>query len=88
MSSEAVNAGIAAVAKALDALTSDPDILKGFRQKVLVEQGIALIDEEVCPLCDTVWDLESLGLACKKSWLEPRPQRRFSTSSQKRARHY
>jgi hypothetical protein len=43
-----------------DGHTSDPDILKGFRQKILVEQGIALIDDEACPLCDTAWDLEKL----------------------------
>jgi hypothetical protein len=41
-------------------LLADPGILKGFRQKVLVEQGLELIDDDACPLCDTVWDLEQL----------------------------
>lgn len=44
----------------LEKLTADPAILKGFRQKVLVEQGLALIDYEACPLCDTAWNLEEL----------------------------
>lgn len=44
----------------LEQIAADPAILKGFRQKVLVEQGLALIDEEACPLCDTAWDIEEL----------------------------
>lgn len=48
------------VAALLAQLTVDSAILKGFRQKVLVEQGIELIDDEACPLCDTAWNLDSL----------------------------
>jgi recombinational DNA repair ATPase RecF len=45
---------------ALAKLTSDPAILKSFRQKVLVEQGLELIDDDACPLCDTAWDMDEL----------------------------
>jgi hypothetical protein len=47
-------------AKLLDKITADPAILKGFRQKVLVEQGLVLIDDEACPLCDLQWNIEKL----------------------------
>jgi RecF/RecN/SMC family protein len=45
---------------ALTKLTSDPSLLKSFRQKVLLEQGLELIDDEACPLCDTAWDINKL----------------------------
>lgn len=45
---------------ALTKLTDDPAVLKSFRQKVLVEQGLVLIDDDVCPLCDTAWDMDAL----------------------------
>jgi hypothetical protein len=44
----------------LAALTADPAVLKGFRQKILIEQGLELLDEEACPLCDTPWNLVDL----------------------------
>lgn len=44
----------------LKKLAADPAILKSFRQKVLVELGLSLINEELCPLCDTPWNLEEL----------------------------
>ena len=37
-------------------LVDTPEALKGFRQKVLIEQGLSLIEEDACPLCDTLWD--------------------------------
>jgi hypothetical protein len=46
-------------AKLLDQLTADPVILKAFRQKVLIEQGLALIDDDACPLCDTAYSRPS-----------------------------
>lgn len=46
--------------KLLEKITADPAILKGFRQKVLVEQGLALIDDVACPLCDVTWDVQKL----------------------------
>jgi recombinational DNA repair ATPase RecF len=44
----------------LDRLTADPTVLRHFRQKVLLEQGLALIEDEACPLCDTLWNLDEL----------------------------
>jgi hypothetical protein len=59
--SVAVKESVAKVSNILSQLTGDPNTLRGFRQKVLVEQGIALLDGEACPLCDTDWDLEELN---------------------------
>ncbi|WP_292533633.1 AAA family ATPase [Methylocystis sp.] len=62
-----VEAGDAALKKSKDEafvtltnLISNPAILKSFRQKVLVEQGLELIEDEACPLCDTAWDVNEL----------------------------
>jgi hypothetical protein len=45
---------------ALGKLTGDPTLLKAVKQLALVEQGLELLDEEVCPLCDTEWDIGEL----------------------------
>ncbi|KRB29711.1 hypothetical protein ASD99_23875 [Mesorhizobium sp. Root695] len=45
---------------ALTKFTTDPEILRSFRQKVLIEQGLELIDSDACPLCDAAWDQEHL----------------------------
>ncbi len=58
--SESLKANTDDVASLMAKLTADPTILKGFRQKVLVEQGLELIDDEACPLCDAAWDLDEL----------------------------
>jgi hypothetical protein len=47
-------------------LTADPAVLRGFRQKLLIEQGLELIDEEACPLCDTAWNLDELTAHLKE----------------------
>ena len=60
LQTQAFKTSAATVAGLLSDLMADPAVLKGFRQKVLVEQGIALIDDESCPLCDTEWDLAKL----------------------------
>jgi hypothetical protein len=60
LATEPCKKGAATVAELLSKLTHDPAVLKGFRQKILVEQGAVLIDDEACPLCDTAWDLEKL----------------------------
>jgi hypothetical protein len=44
----------------LDQLKKDPETLRSFRQQVLVEQGIELLGEDACPLCDTAWDMKAL----------------------------
>jgi RecF/RecN/SMC family protein len=58
--SEAVKNNASKLSTLLATFTADAAVLKGFRQKVLVEQGLALIEEEACPLCDVAWDLEEL----------------------------
>lgn len=58
--SESAKKSADAVSSLLAKLTADPAVLKGFRRKVLVQQGLALLDEEACPLCDTAWNLEEL----------------------------
>jgi hypothetical protein len=60
LGSAAAKKSAASVSKLLSKLTADPATLRGFRQKVLVEQGLALLDEEACPLCDTDWDSDEL----------------------------
>jgi hypothetical protein len=57
---EALKKSASELSALLGKLTINADILKGFRQKVLVEQGLALIEEEACPLCDTAWNLGEL----------------------------
>lgn len=42
-------------------LVADPAALKSFRRKILIEQGLALLDEDGCPLCDTAWDMAELA---------------------------
>lgn len=59
----------AAKAKALAALgklTSNLALLKAVKQKALVEQGLELLDEEACPLCDTAWDIAELTAHLKQ----------------------
>ncbi len=41
-------------------LSASPVLLKSVKQKMLVEHGLALIDDECCPLCDSAWDMEEL----------------------------
>lgn len=45
---------------ALGKLTSDPALLKAVKQLALVEQGLELLDEDACPLCDTEWEIGKL----------------------------
>lgn len=41
-------------------LKEDPATLRSFRQQVLVTQGLELLGDDACPLCDTAWDIASL----------------------------
>lgn len=45
---------------ALKLLTGNPELLKSVRHKMLVEQGLELLDEDSCPLCDEAWDRDEL----------------------------
>lgn len=40
----------------LKELTSDAEALRAFKTQVLVQQGLALVDEDMCPLCDIAWE--------------------------------
>ena len=46
----------------LNKLTESPALLKSIKQKLLVEQGLELLGEECCPLCDNPWDINELKL--------------------------
>lgn len=46
---------------ALGKLIGDPELLRSVRQKMMVEQGLALLEEDACPLCDNVWDMQELA---------------------------
>lgn len=45
---------------ALGKLTGDPDLLQSVKQKMLVEHGLELLEEDACPLCDEAWDRKEL----------------------------
>jgi recombinational DNA repair ATPase RecF len=42
--------------------TESPALLKSVKQKLLVEQGLELVDDESCPLCDNAWDMNELRI--------------------------
>lgn len=60
LASPELNQAAVTACNLLNVITAEPVILKGFKQKVLVEQGLALIDEEACPLCDVEWESQEL----------------------------
>jgi hypothetical protein len=53
---DAIACGSAIIVK----LNNDPALLKSIKRKILVEQGLPLIDEDSCPLCDNAWDANEL----------------------------
>jgi recombinational DNA repair ATPase RecF len=56
----AVNDAVAAGSAIIVKLTNNPTLLKSIRQKLLVEQGLPLVDEDFCPLCDYAWEANEL----------------------------
>lgn len=44
----------------LKELTSDAEALRAFKTQVLVQQGLKLVDEDMCPLCDIAWEKGNL----------------------------
>ena len=46
----------------LEALQHNPEALRSFRQQVLIEQGLELLEDDSCPLCDQAWDVNELKL--------------------------
>lgn len=60
VTSEAAKKEVSDISGFLERLADEPKILKSLRQKILIDQGIALIDDDTCPLCDTTWDAEAL----------------------------
>lgn len=44
----------------LVSISSDPMIVSSMKREALFSTGLDLIDEEICPLCDTPWDLKEL----------------------------
>jgi recombinational DNA repair ATPase RecF len=50
-----------ALTNALDDLAADPELLDTLQHRLLVEQGIRLLQSNHCPLCDNEWpDIEEL----------------------------
>lgn len=41
-------------------LTNDAEALRAFRTQVLVQQGLKLVDDDLCPLCDVAWQKAEL----------------------------
>ena len=58
--SSAVKKGIGDGLGILGKLTDSPALLKSIKQKLLVEQGLELLDEDACPLCDNAWNIGEL----------------------------
>jgi RecF/RecN/SMC N terminal domain len=56
----AVQDAIACCSAIIVKLNNDPALLKSIKRKILVEQGLPLIDEDSCPLCDNAWDANEL----------------------------
>lgn len=53
---KALDGGSAILAK----LAESPALFKSIKQKVLVERGLALVENGSCPLCDDTWDINEL----------------------------
>jgi hypothetical protein len=44
----------------LKGLQKAPESLQSFRRQVLLQQGLELLDDDSCPLCDTAWNMSEL----------------------------
>lgn len=53
---------VAEVTIDLAALDKDPAVMASVQREALYTTGMALIDTEACPLCDTPWNLEELKI--------------------------
>lgn len=51
---------VASLVADLDRLTGDPTLTHALRTRSLTESGLALVDGELCPLCDTPWESKAL----------------------------
>ena len=50
----------ASALKVIQQLIEDADALRTLKQQSLITAGIALVDDDSCPLCDTDWERDSL----------------------------
>lgn len=48
------------LSKELKTISNDPAIVQGVTREQFLKTALDMIDKEVCPLCDTPWDLEKL----------------------------
>ena len=48
--------------ESLNQLKTKPQLLQNISKQALYDNGIKLVLEELCPLCDTTWDIEKLKL--------------------------
>lgn len=53
---------IAEALKELRALEADPLLVKGVSAEDFYKKGLALVEEDLCPLCDADWNMEDLRL--------------------------
>jgi RecF/RecN/SMC N terminal domain len=44
----------------LEDLNAKPEALRSFRRQVLIQQGLELLEEDSCPLCDKTWVMDEL----------------------------
>lgn len=56
----AVTIGRKEVAVKLTSLSQKPELLRSLRQQEFLKSGLDLLDEALCPFCDTAWDLGEL----------------------------
>ena len=60
ITSETTTANIAQLTTDLSELANDPAIAASVKRESFYSTGIELIEAEMCPLCDTPWDLQEL----------------------------
>ncbi|TYO61087.1 AAA family ATPase [Bradyrhizobium hipponense] len=51
---------VADAAGLVKALAENTPLLKSFRREVLIKQGVELLEEDACPLCDLPWNTAEL----------------------------
>jgi len=72
-------------ASILKQLRETPSLLRSFRQQQFLTAGVDLIDDDVCPFCDTAWDVTSLRAHVQQKIDEARQATELKASLQSAA---
>ena len=51
-------------------LQGNPQLLRSFKRQVLVQQGLELLEDGLCPLCETAWDIDTLRTHLQQKLIE------------------